>query len=89
MLVLQINNGIDYSLNPAESDPRGVYLRQWDQRLILNSILCLVTIGCQWRMLPRTFHLGKLFIAITANGVEKKSGFCFTCFTSTNASPSW
>ncbi|HIA67029.1 TPA: transposase [Candidatus Poribacteria bacterium] len=64
MLVLQINNGIDYSLNPAESDPRGVYLRQWDQRLILNSILSLVTIGCQWRMLPRTFHFGKLFIAM-------------------------
>ena len=39
---------------PAPST-RGAHLRKWDQRVIINAILYVVTAGCQWRMLPNDY----------------------------------
>ena len=34
-----------------EPSTRGSHLRKWDQCIIINAILYVVTTGCQWRML--------------------------------------
>ena len=69
---------------PAPST-RGAHLRKWDQRVIINAILYVVTAGCQCRMLPNDYppwqsvyyHYNN---TTTISGARMKRGFSFTSF---------